>query len=193
MNAAANFSRGNLTQSLNGVTYIFPIPSESPLRNCSGTVVSLQYCYQARNRDSGRNRTVFNFLFLTRNSINNFTVIRNTTIRTIPTDRKCTDPRNNIEQICCDNTSLSIYDRFQLPSSNFTFGIEITNVNVRPLAFTNSTTKYSVEQYQVAQGAANGPTINEITQVTNGYLLLRFFIGNVNLYIIIVSHNIVFF
>ena len=156
-------------------------------------MVSLQYCYQARNRDRGRNRTVFNFLFLTQNSINNFTVIRNISIRTIPTNGKCTDPQNNIDQICCDNTSLSIYDRFQLPSSNFTFGIEISNVNVRPLAFTNSAIKYSVEQYQVAQGAANGPTINETTRVTNGSLLLRFFIGNVKLscHIILFCHLLI--
>ena len=104
----------NLTRShTRGVTYIFTVPPESPLRNCSGTVVSLQYCYQARNRDRENNRTVFNILSLTQNGMS-FRVNRRIFIRTIPPDSICTSIGNR-RQICCDNTTLRNFNRFQLP------------------------------------------------------------------------------
>ena len=184
-NAEVNF-RTNLTTSPHGTTYIFTIPPESPLRNCSGTVVSLQYCYQARSSDIGprKTRSVFNLLFLTQNSMN-FTVDRKTTIQARPRGSKCTEPDRGIVQICCEITSLtglSIYNRFHIPSSNFAFGVTIGNENVRPLTFT-STTEYHVQQYKAALGA-NKPslrstfTLTNNTRVNDGFLLFRFFIGS---------------
>ena len=183
MNAAANFRTGggaNLTQSQTGVTYIFTVPPESPLRNCSGTVVSLQYCYQARDSDIRRNRNVFNFLSLVQDSMQ-FTVKSRVTIQTTPLDNICTDPPGSIQRICCDNTSPS--DQFQLPSSSFAFGVEIINGNVRPLAFTNSTSEYRIEQYR-EEGLRTNPgskfTFLSSEQVNGGSLLFRFFIGKLS-------------
>ena len=188
---AADFRTGggaNLTTSRNGFTYIFTIPPESPLmRNCSGTVVSLQYCYQARNRDIGENRNIFNLLSLTQNGLD-FTVNGRITRQARPRNNRCTDPNSgDIQQICCETTSLAglnIYNRFHIPSSNFAFGVVIRNGNVRPLTFTTSATEYRVEQYQAALGA-NGPslgntfTLADSNRVNNGAsLLFRFFIGN---------------
>ena len=182
---AANFRTGegaNLTTSQDGFTYIFTIPPESPLRNCSGTVVSLQYCYQARDSDRNGNRKVFDLLSLTQNGTQ-FTVDRKITRQARPQNNRCTDPNSRgIQQICCEITELNIYDRFHIPSSNFAFGVVITNVNVRPLAFTTSALEYRVEQYQAALGA-NKPllgstfTLADSSRVNGGSLLFRFFIG----------------
>ena len=190
MNAAANFSTdgsADLTQSQTGITYIFTVPPESPLRNCSGTVVSLQYCYQARNGDRENNRTVFNFLSLTQNGMR-FTVNRRISTRTIPSNTICTKPSGNIQQICCDNTSLSIYDRFQIPSSSgFAFGVGITNRNVRPLAFTTSQTEYQVEQYRTSLGTTNPFTLASNEQMNNSFLLFRLFLGMIkNFYYVVI-------
>ena len=123
-------------------TYIFTIPSESVQRNCSGRVVSIQYCYQARNSDIGKRRNAFNFLSLVQEPVQDgvqFTVNSSITIQTTPQNSICTNPPGVIQQICCDNTSLIDNDQFQipLPPSNYTFGVRIIN-NIRPLAFTNS-------------------------------------------------------
>ena len=180
---AADFRTGggaNLTTSLDKLTYIFTVPSESPLRNCSGTVVSLQYCYQARGSDIRRNTSIFNFLSLVQDSMQ-FTVKSRVTIQTTPLDNICTDPPGSIQQICCDSTSLS--DQFQVPSSSFAFGVEITNGNVRPLAFKNSISEYRIEQYRVWQLRTNPGskfTFLSSEQVNGGSLLFRFFIGELS-------------
>ena len=185
-NAAANFrtdGSANLTQSqFRRLSYIFAIPPESPLRNCSGTVVSLQYCYQARNSDIGRNRTVFIFLSLTQNGMN-FTVNRRIFIRTTPSNTICTNSSGSIQQICCDTTTLNINNQFQLPSSNFSFGVAINNPNVRPLAFTTSSTEYHVEQYKASLMLTNSGTMFTLStseKVNDSFLLFRFVIGKGN-------------
>ena len=169
----------NLTQSqFGGVTYIFIIPSESPLHNCSDTVVSLQYCYQARNNDIGR-VNIFTFLSLTQNGMH-FTVNRRIPIRTTPSNSTCTGPSGNIEQICCDNTALSTN---QLASSNIAFGVVIINGNIRPLAFTTSSTEYHIEQYRASLGTTNPRTMFTLSsneKVNDGFLLFRFVIGKGN-------------
>ena len=183
---AANFRTGggaNLTTSRNGFTYIFTIPSESSLRNCSGTVVSLQYCYEARNSELRKTNDVFNFLSITRNNLL-FTANSRLTIQTTPQNSICTDPPGGIQQICCDTSSLSANNQFQLPSSDFTFGVVITNSNVRPLVFTTSALEYRVEQFQAALGAdgptpGNRVTLGDNTRVNGGSLVFRFLIGKV--------------
>ena len=115
---AANFRTGggaNLTTPISGATYIFTIPSESPLRNCSGTVVSLQYCYQARDRDIGMTRDVLDFLTLVQNGLQ-YTVSSSLTIQTTPRSSICTDTSGSIQQTCYDTSSLNANDQFQLRS-----------------------------------------------------------------------------
>ena len=193
MNAADFRTGGGANLTTSGVTYIFTIPSESPLRNCSGTVVSLQYCYQARDRDIGITRDVFNFLSLVQNGLQ-FTVSSRLTIQTTPQNSICTDPSGSIQQICCDTSSLNANNQFQLPSSDFTFGVVITNSNVRPLAFATSTLEYRVEQFQAALGAdgstpGNNVTLGANTRVNDGSLVFRFIIGKVFMLSIVTANS----
>ena len=194
---AANFrtgSRANLTTSQDGITYIFTIPPESPLmRNCSGTVVSLQYCYQARDRDIEMTRDVFDFLTLVQNGLQ-YTVSSSLTIQTTPRSSICTDTSESIQQTCCDTSSLNANDQFQLRSSDFTFGVVITNSNVRPLVFTTSALEYRVEQFQAALGAdgstpGNNVTLGANTRVNDGSLVFRFIIGKVFMLSIVTANS----
>ncbi len=85
-----------------------------------------------------------------------FTTILSIAIQTTPQDSICTDPGGNIEQICCDTTPLS---GLHVPTSEYTFGIVITNRNVRPLAFANSVREYHVEHFRASLGYAGQPTV----------------------------------
>ncbi len=181
MNAADFRTSGgaNLTDSVNGVTYLFTVLAESASRNCSGDVVSIQYCYRAR--DGVRDDTsIFNLLAVDRNGLQ-FTIISSTTIQTTPQDSICTDPQaGNIDQICCDTTPLS---GFQIPSSEYTFGIVITNEDVRPLAFVDSVTEYRIEYFIKDLGARPTPgntiTLTDRDRFSNStMLLMRFVLGN---------------
>ncbi len=180
---AADFRSGNgtnLTDSESrGTTYFFTVPAESASRNCSGDVVSIQYCYQARDSDRNRVRTVFNLLAVNRNGLQ-FTIISSTPIQTTPQDSICTDPGGFIQQICCDTTPLS---GLHVPPSEYTFGIVITNRDVRPLAFADSVREYRVEQYSDRLGN-NGPSPGSTVTLLDGdrntdhtLLLMRFTIG----------------
>ena len=183
---AANFRTGpraNLTAAKDGIAYIFPIPSESPLRNCSGTVVSLQYCYQARNIDIGMNQFVFKFLSLVKNGLD-FTVSDNIRISTIPQNRMCTRwGRQKQQIICCDNTSLQPTNQFIIPPTiNYSFGVVVRNQrSFRLLTFAPSAMKYHVGQYQASLGT-NSPSGTFTLTDTNciqssSLLLLRFFMS----------------
>ena len=170
-----------MTISQFGVTYIFTIPSESTVqRNCSGRVMSIQYCYQARNEDVGNTRDVFRFLSLVQDGLQ-FTVSTNVIIKTTPLNSICSDFPGSLQQICCDTTSLSVSDQFQIPPSTYTFGVIIINNNVKLLAFANDVKEYRVEQYQVSLDFLIPPgnkfTLTENAQVNRSLLLLRFLIG----------------
>ena len=172
-----------VAELVNGITHIFTLPSESVQRNCSGRVESIQYCYQARDSDRNERQNVFNFLSLIQEPVQNgvqFTVNSSITIQTTPEDSICSDPPGGIEQICCDTTFLSPTNQFQIPPSTYTFGVEIINNNVKPLAFANTVTKYRVEQYLASISSLPSGfmfTLTENTQVNRSLLLLRFSIG----------------
>ncbi len=182
MNAADFRSGGgaNLTDSESrGTTYFFTVPAESASRNCSGDVVSIQYCYRARDKYRNRVRTVFNLLAVNRSGLQ-FTTILSIAIQTRPQDSICTDPGGRIQQICCDTTPLS---GFQIPSSEYTFGIVTSSRDVRPLAFANSVREYRVEQFSDRLGS-NGPSPGSTVTLSDrdrnndhALLLMRFIIG----------------
>ncbi len=115
-------------------THIFTNPPESASRNRSGSLVSIQYCYRARDRDINVERTISFLISLNQHGlfeVKNISIIRNTPRNST---RIAIDSPGKIEQICCDTTPLS---GFQIPSSEYTFGIVTTNANVKPLAFAN--------------------------------------------------------
>ena len=173
-----------VAELVNGVTNIFTLPSESVQRNCSGRVESIQYCYQARDSDRKKRQNVFNFLSLVQESVQDgvqFTVNSSITILTTPEDSICTDrPGRGMQQICCDTVFLNATNQFQIFPSMYTFGIQIINNNVKPLAFTNR--EYRIEQYQTSLGnslPSSGTmfTLTENDKVNRPLLLLRFSIG----------------
>ncbi len=181
MNAADYRTGGgsNLTDSVNGVTYLFTVPAEPASRNCSGDAISIQYCYRARDSDRNNVRTVFTLLAVNRSGLQ-FTTILSITIQTKPRNNICTNPGGSIEQICCDTTPLS---GFQIPPSEYTFGIVITNASVRLLAFAHSVMEYHVEQFRASLGSA-GPSPGSTVTLTTGdlltdrsLLLIRLFVG----------------
>ena len=167
--ATTNCNGASSIQPQNGFTYIFTIPSESPLRNCSGTVVSLQYCYKTINNNS-RSRNAFNFLSLSQDGTQ-FTVKSRVAIRR---------SRCNL-LICCSAIFLQQKDRFIITSKKFVFGVVINN-NVKPLAFAPSTiTEYYIEQYRVRnighlRNLRKGDTFSANPLANHSLLLLRFFI-----------------
>ena len=179
-----DYDNNIVTESQNGFTYVFTLPSESVQRNCSGRVESIQYCYQAKDSDIGQTRDVFKFLSLVQEPVEDgvqFTVNSSITIQTTPEDSICTDPPGMIQQICCDITFLSATNQFHIPPSTYKFGVEIINNNVKPLAFANTVTEYRVEQYQASFESSPSPgnmfTLTENNQVNQPLLLLRFPIG----------------
>ncbi len=167
-------------------TQIFTIPPESAPRNCSDSLVSIQYCYRARDRDINVEQTIFilsSLISLNQQGlfeVKNISIIRNT-----PRNSTCVaiDSPGKIQQICCDTTPLS---GLQIPSSEYAFGVTVTDpVNVRPLAFRNNITQYRISQISAALGNTGPPqgsrfTLNESNSVNYTYrslLLLRFIIG----------------
>jgi hypothetical protein len=164
-------------------TYIFTIPAQSAERNCTGNVVAIQYCYQARESDIDSNRDVFNFLHMTRNGFT-FTVTGSFTERTISQESFCHNPPGPIQRVCCKTTTPGVSDQFQIPSTNYTFAVMNINSNVRPLAFTTSTTDYRYEQLQTSLGNSvpNMPIFLGRSSVLsdNSLLLLRFILGKNN-------------
>ncbi len=173
---------------MNGVTYFFTVPAESASHNCSGDVVSIQYCYRARDSDieMGTSINVFNLLAVDQNGTQ-FTIINSTTIQTTPNISICIDPPGSIDQICCDTTPLS---GFQIPPSEYTFGIVITNASVRPLAFADTRMEYHVYQFITSPGSTGpspGSTVTGV-RVTGIRAVLRF-IGKF-IYSYVNNHNI---
>ncbi len=130
-------------------THIFTIPPESASRNCSGSLVSIQYCYRARDADINVEQTIFilsSLISLNQHGL--FEVINTTIVRNTPRNSICTDPPGNIEQICCDTTPLS---GLQISSSEYIFGVTITDpAAVRPLAFSGR----RIREYRISQISA---------------------------------------
>lgn len=184
---AANFRNGYLTETGNkGTTYVFTIPPESTERNCSGTVMAIQFCYQARARDIGRTRNVFDFIILTRNG-QELTVTERRKVKVVPSDTTCTNPPGSIERVCC--TMQKFTEQFELPSSNFTFGVVNRMNRVRMLTFVDIVTEFDVERFHIRQHGNAGPIPGDVLSpgskfvrhLDRSLLLLRFLIGELSL------------
>ena len=129
-----------------GTTYIYTIPSEQILQhNCSGGVVSIQYCYQTSNLGVD-NTTIFNLLSL-RETGSVFTVDSSIPIRSDPSKEICTSGN---PKWCCYNTPLSS-NQLSIPSSEYTFGVvTFSGDTTTPLAFHNSVKNYLADRIEVA-------------------------------------------
>ena len=173
---AADFRTGdgaNLTTAVNGFTYIFIIPPQSAERNCSGDVVAIQYCYQAKASEIDKNVTIYTFHY-SNGSEFNFTGTPNFAVNTIPQENDCTRPprgrERGIERVCCDMAILGPTNQFKLSSNNFTFGISLMNPMVLPLAFAGSVAD-PMRIFSIRDGEV---------EADRSLLILRLFIGMIN-------------
>ena len=122
-----------------GVTLIFTVPALSADRNCSGTVVSAEFCYEATVAQVNASEVlnVFDFITLRRDDLN-FTVLTRTDVTTTPQDSLCTDPPGDFgpQRVCCTTETFSA----QVPSESFMFGVVINSRSNRMLVFNNIST-----------------------------------------------------
>ena len=186
---AANLAMGKdslLTQSSPGITYFFTIPPESAERNCSGTVVAIQYCYRVHKNRICSAQDVFLFHSVTRDGFV-FTVNSSFTVRTTPhQESECT----RIEMhyyLCCDTTTLSADNQLSFSPDSYTFGvtIPIDEFDYVMYAF-NANGEFMAEQVKSSLGTIPAGRSYILMESVSGGLLLMRLIGIFN-YIIIVS------
>lgn len=179
---AADFRNGfgsNLTVASRGVTYIYTIPAKSIGRNCSGNIVAINFCYQARPWNVGDNTIVFNLDRVLTADGYDFTVSTRLTVHTIPQDNICT-AADIFHIICCDTFTLGTTQQMGLPSSNYTIAVTVGNNEVRPLVFEAGISQYRYDQLQVPYGNSlpDSFSLDEGNVLTDqSLLLIRFFIG----------------
>lgn len=169
----------NMTLPLPGVTYIFDLPPLSQERNCSGTVLAVQYCYHANLRITGsllgQALEIFEFLPMNRDDFQ-FTVASTITVQSTPSHNICSVVLNsgNIQFSCCDVASLTIRPTV-ISESRFTFGIQTSqNSNIRPLFFAKA---HNVEFF-IAVESHSSYFLSEASRLNGTLFLLRFIIGN---------------
>ena len=162
-------------------TYFFTIPPESAERNCSGTVVAIQYCYQVHQDHINSTQDVFSFHSVTRDGFD-FTVTSSFTVRTTQhQESECTNIMGN-HYFCCDTTTLSADNQLSISPEGYTFGVTIINNDseVTPYAFRDDT-EFVVDQFQGSLDTTIqvGTSFNftESEKVNAGLLLMRL-IGN---------------
>ena len=169
-----------LRRSLNRATYFFTIPPESAERNCSGTVVTIQFCYRIRKNLINSTQDVLLFHSVTRDGFD-FTVNGSFTVRTTPHQSECAQSRN--WYLCCDTTTLSAENQLSISPESYTFGVTIVNKDVTPYAFRDDT-EFVIEQFQAAIGTTI-PVGTSYTlawsEVSDGLLLMRFMIGKITI------------
>ena len=142
-------------------SYVFTIPAP---HDCSGTVKSVQFCYQqgmmGRRMRGEQGRRVIFTLFQVSNTgemTNCVDITRNNSMCSTDDSR----PR-----VCCQ------ISQFQISTSNHTFGVMSRPDQPKLLAFSDSVMKYQVENYQTSDLKTQPPPL-----MNGSLLLLRFFIG----------------
>jgi hypothetical protein len=173
----ANASSISLTP-LNEVT-IFPLP---PTLNCSGTVSAVSYCYFREAESNFNEELIFTLLTLEQKGQNNFVVTNEINIHSTTTADICT---TFLGRTCCDTSQLNAANQFNLPTSNFAFGIisrsewSVSLGNLQ--TFGTSLSQYAVEHYSLSSvnvNVAMGSTITVGDLRTDTRLRrLKFFIS----------------
>lgn len=157
-------------------SYIYPVPNTEV--NCSGTVNAVEYCYTGSQNQFGTEQLVFTLSILNQSG-SSITVINTKDVISTPNDGKCTLRSFSSIQYCCDVTSLSVADQFQLPASNFAFGITIPSSGVNLLGWSPSRypdfiVNHYVEDFPLTNG--NTYMLNNIV-IDQAHRLLRFHIS----------------
>ncbi len=195
-NIRAIWTGSNRNLSLIGLEpfiIVFTIPALSAERDCSGTIVAIQYCYRARNQTMNVN--VFDFLVLTQNGRQLY-INSSFSVYTTPRDEICTlQNQRSLNLFCCDQFNITPSHQIQLSNSNFTYGVVTRDNNTRPLNFRSArTTEYNVEPTYVLRPLEDnlnlGRLFLENQQPRNrSLLLLRFLIGMIDTLFAIIYDN----
>ena len=166
--------KNSVSKSSDRVTYIFTIPPESAERNCSGTVVAIQYCYRVHRDLINSTQDVFSFHSMTRDKLA-FTVTSSFTVTTTPHQKSECKKISGKHYLCYDTATLSA----DISPDNYTFGVTIVNKDVMPYVLEED--RFEVEQFQAALGTAilNGTSYDlMMSSMETGGLLLMRLIGN---------------
>ena len=184
---AANSLTGkipNLTALVANLAYVFIIPAVGASRNCSGDVVAFEYCYRTSRTIGNGQRTVFEFLRLTRNPPvsstlpQTFTVDSRFQVRDNPGTATCTDIAGTTNQVCCSVSDLSEVDRHEAPTTAHTIGIAVSNSAILPLAISNSRTAFNFNRYESALSRVQvGGSFTQSPLTGRSIALLRFYLG----------------
>ena len=184
MNALALAQQETLT-SLSverGTKFTFTTPPET---TCNGTVLAFEFCYLTF--DVQTIQDVLTFATLNRDELQ-FTVIDFDPIRIRANAQTaiCSVLVENDQYICCDTYTLPDDEQFQIPSSDYTFGVETRrNVNqFRLLTFSGVNTEFRFPHFQGIPTDNNLNRIGDTFTLTSGgfqnegsLLLLRLIIG----------------
>ena len=185
---AADSSTGGmptLMEARDGFTYFFTLPPLSPERNCSGTIVAIQFCYRADLNSGeimgGDPQEIFEFLVTDRED-SLFTITSRFSVEATSSDSNCVIGNRippNTPHDCCTSFEPPSELLNQIPSSSFTFGIRILDMDFKPFVFRDSVLELRVEQFQTAATNTAGDIFTLGEAVTNNALpLLRFLLGN---------------
>ena len=167
------------------VTFVFNLPPVPTERNCSGTVIAIEFCYQIRSIDITDRINVFNFLTLSRNG-QQYTVTDRLRVRTTPSQSICvnsTAPGSEDLVICCDRESEGPRREFPISPSEYSFAILVRNGKL--LTFANSASEYNLEHFRIPLRGSGNPnstfTVSEMDRFTNKSVpLVRFILGKGN-------------
>ena len=191
-NARALTQQGSLTSLSGGkgTIFVFTTPPEP---TCSDTVLAIEFCYLTFGEEVGRRREFLRFASLTGSGFD-FTVIDFDPFK-IETNAEAAicsvlvedDDDDDKQYICCETQTLDADEQFQIPSSDYTFGLVTRRDEdeIRPLTFSGENTEFQFPQFRGRPADNNNPdrigetftfTANDI-QNRGSLLLLRLIIG----------------
>ena len=166
------------------MAYVFIIPAVGSNRNCSSGVVAFEYCYRTSRTIGSGQRTVFEFLHLTRNPPvsstlpQTFTVDSRFQVRDNPSMATCTDIAGTTDQVCCSVSDLSAANQHEAPTTEYTIGIAISNSAILALAISNSQTAFNISRYETALSTVQvGGSFIQSPLTGRSIALLRFYLG----------------
>ena len=156
--------------------YVFTFPPYESGVSCSGTVESVQACYQVEKGGKDRDSDQDVILLLLVKDNDEFIVTNQLPWRVNPDG--CTSQGKKKMNICCDNFVLN-ESQFQITSTNFSFGVVVVDDGVRPLHFQASDMEYDVEQYQFPTMELSNIELSlaDATVTSDSLILLRFVVG----------------
>ncbi len=150
---------------------IYPVSSNS--LDCNGIVTRVEYCY---NKVGASMTNIFTLLILRENA----DMFRITRVMLIPrppsTDETC------IGMICCGSHNFTSVEQFELPISNFAFGV-IDPMGGHLLGFHSTRTEFQTLQYHITTSSLSLNVNATITKSVSSKLedrtlrIMRFVVG----------------